>query len=187
MKKELLYYTAFLLLAASCSEDAALPSAEEDSDVLQLLSARVEDASGDRTQSGRAQVTTENLDNLRLYATTTGDAAYVGNGGNAFGDYKLESGTWKNTGSAQIKINSDAKVYAIHPSGTAITQSGTSTPQASINIQTTDGFTPDRQTDYLYSPTPQTVRSADHTVAFTNLKHALAKAASKLLKWERKP
>lgn len=182
MKKELLYYTAFLLLAASCSEDAALPSAEEDSDVLQLLSARVEDASGDRTQSGRAQVTTDNLDNLRLYATTTGGAAYVGNGGNAFGDYKLESGTWKNTGSAQIKINSDAKVYAIHPSGTAITQSGTSTPQASINIQTTDGFTPDRQTDYLYSPTPQTVRSADHTVAFTNLKHALAKVSFKVTK-----
>lgn len=182
MKKELLYYTAFLLLAASCSEDAALPSAEEDSDVLQLLSARVEDASGDGTQSGRAQVTTDNLDNLRLYATTTEGAAYIGNGGNAYGDYKLESGTWKNTGSAQIKINSDATVYAIHPSETSITQSAGSTPQASITIQTADGFTPDKQTDYLYSPTPQTVRSADHAVAFANLKHALAKVSFKVTK-----
>lgn len=182
MKKELLYYTAFLLLAASCSEDVALPSAEEDSDVLQLLSARVEDASGNGTQGGRAQVTTDNLDNLRLYATTTDGAAYVGNGGNAYGDYKLEQSTWKTTGSTQIKINSDATVYAIHPSGTTITQSAGSTPQASITIQTADGFTPDKQTDYLYSPTPQTVCSANHTVTFANLKHALAKVSFKVTK-----
>ncbi|MCD7923735.1 MAG: hypothetical protein LUI85_03155 [Bacteroides sp.] len=45
MKKELLYCTTFLFLAASCNEEAPLlpPSAQTDSDILQLLSARLEE------------------------------------------------------------------------------------------------------------------------------------------------
>ena len=146
---------------------------------MQLLSAQI-----DEGETARTLITTDNLDNLRLYATTTGDAAYTGNGGKAYGDYSKTNDTWSPTGTAQIKINSDAYVYAIHPSGTTVTQSGTNAPQASVNILTADDFTAGGQTDYLYSGGPQTVHSANHQVRFSNMEHALAKVSFKITKME---
>lgn len=168
----------FLLLATACSEDTPLlPDTGKDSDVLQLLSVQV-----DEGETARALVTTANLDNLRLYATTTAGAAYTGNDGKPYGDYIKTADGWNPTGTAQIKINSNATVYAVHPGGSPISQNGTDAPQASVNILTEDGFTPTLQTDYLYSSTPQTVRSANHQVSFSNMKHALAKVSFKVTK-----
>lgn len=179
MRKELLYVPFVLLFVAACSKDSALlPVPEADNDVLQLLSAATDEAA----EIPRTIITTTNLDNLRLYATTTGGAAYVGNSGRAFGDYAKTGGTWSTTGTAQIKINSDACVYAVYPAGTTISQTGTTSPQASVNILTADNFVAAGQTDYLYSNGYQTVHSANHKVSFSNMKHALAKVSFKITK-----
>lgn len=168
----------FLLLATACSENASfLPDTEKDGEVLQLLSVQVEEG-----ETARALVNTDNLDNLRLYATSTAGAAYTGNNGKPYGDYTKTADGWKTTGSAQIKINSDAYVYAVYPGGSTISQSGSDAPHASVNVLTEDSFTPNLQTDYLYSSTRQTVRSANHKVSFTHMKHALAKVSFKVTK-----
>lgn len=168
----------FLLLATACSENTSfLPATEEKSEVLRLLSVQV-----DEGETARTLTTTENLNNLRLYATTIGGAAYTGNNGKSYGDYTKTVNGWEPTGTAQIKINSDAYIYAVYPGGSIISQSGSDAPLASVNVQAKDSFTPTLQTDYLYSSTPQTVRSANHQVSFTHMRHALAKVSFKVTK-----
>lgn len=201
MKKELVYCTTFLFLAASCNEEAPLlpPSAQTDSDILQLLSARLEEEEKEEgsTPTPRDIITTGTLKTLRLYATEDADqgAPYIGNSGSAYGNYQYQegengtNGQWTPTGKQQIKINSNARIYAIYPedatiSATATTGGGTTTYtyQAEVQIQAEDSFAPTKQTDYLYSSNYQTVRSADHKVSITGLKHALAKIAFKVTK-----